>query len=99
VGDEVPVTISNVITVDHPSSELLTWCKQNLKLKNPEYSKKQRMHFWVGNTPEYLYLYETRGGKLILPYGTLYQIRTMRCEEGLTGDGIHMAFPASEKID
>lgn len=58
------------------------------------------MHFWVGNTPEYLYLYETRGGKLILPYGTLHQIRTMRCEEGdLTGDWIHMEFPASEKID
>ena len=71
------VTVSNVITIDNPSAELLTWCKQNLKLKNPEYSKKQRMHFWVGNTPEYLYLYETHGDKLVLPFGVLRNIFPM----------------------
>ena len=68
------ITISNVITIDHPSAELLSWCTKNLKLRNPEYDKKQRMHFWVGGTPEYLYLYEVRGDKLILPYGTLRHI-------------------------
>ena len=35
------------------------------------------MHFWVGNTPEWLYLYEVHGDKLILPYGTLRQIANM----------------------
>ena len=35
------------------------------------------MHFWLGNTPEYLYLYEVRGDKLILPYGVLRNIWSM----------------------
>lgn len=77
MGDEVSITISNVITIDNPSEELLKWCKQNLKLKNPEYAKKQRMHFWVGNTPEWLYLYEIHGDKLVLPYGVLRNIWSM----------------------
>jgi superfamily II DNA or RNA helicase len=71
------ITVSNVITVENPSAELMKWCQQNLKLKNPEYDKKQRMHFWVGNTPQWLYLYETHGDKLILPYGTLRHIAKM----------------------
>ena len=71
------ITVSNVITVENPSTELLTWCQQNLKLKNPEYDKKQRMHFWTGGTPQYLYLYETRGDKLVLPYGVLRNIWSM----------------------
>ena len=77
MGDEVSITISNVITVEHPSPALLTWCTKNLRLRNPEYDKKVRMHFWLGNTPEYLYLYEVRGDKLILPYGVLRNIWSM----------------------
>jgi superfamily II DNA or RNA helicase len=75
------ITVSNVITIDNPSAELLTWCQQNLKLKNPEYDKKQRMHFWTGGTPQYLYLYEIHGDKLVLPYGVLRQIANMFPEE------------------
>ena len=88
------ITISNVITIDSPSAELLKWCKQNLKLKNPEYAKKQRMHFWIGNTPEYLTLYETRGGKLVLPFGTLRSILPM-----VNADEIRTEFQVPEKID
>ena len=94
MGDEVSITISNVITVDHPSAELMKWCRQNLKLKNPEYSKKQRMHFWVGNTPEYLYLYETRGEQLVLPFGVLRNIYPM-----VNVDEIKTDFPVAENID
>jgi superfamily II DNA or RNA helicase len=94
VGDEVSITISNVITIDNPSAELLKWCKQNLKLKNPEYAKKQRMHFWLGNTPEHLTLYEIRGDKLILPFGTLRNILPM-----VDIDGGKMDFPVAEQID
>ena len=71
------ITVSNVITVDNPSRELLSWCTKNLRLRNPEYDKKQRMHFWVGNTPEYLYLYEVHGDQLVLPYGVLRNIWSM----------------------
>ena len=71
------VTISNVITVDNPPTQLMTWCQKNLKLRNPEFDKKVRMHFWVGNTPEFLYLYAVHGYQLVLPYGTLRHILPM----------------------
>ena len=94
------ITISNVITIDNPSAELMKWCRQNLKLKNPEYAKKQRMHFWVGNTPEYLYLYETHGDKLILPYGTLRQLIPLIPEKDGCGNNVYRRdFPVAERID
>ena len=94
------ITVSNVITIDNPSAELLKWCRQNLKLKNPEYAKKQRMHFWVGNTPEYLYLYETHGDKLVLPYGVLRKLITINCEDGGYTDNVFGTdFPVAETID
>ena len=88
------ITVSNVITIDNPSAELLQWCRKNLRLKNPEYTKKQRMHFWVGNTPEYLYLYETHGDKLVLPFGVLRHIMPP-----IHGEGIKASFPIAENID
>ena len=88
------ITVSNVITIDSPSAELLKWCRQHLKLRNPEYTKKQRMHFWVGNTPEFLYLYETHGDKLVLPYGVLRNILPM-----VNADEIKTGFAIPEKID
>ena len=87
------ITVSNVITIDNPSAELIKWCKQNLKLKNPEYTKKQRMHCWVGNTPEYLYLYETHGDKLVLPFGVLRNIIPM-----INTDDLKMDFKVVEKV-
>ncbi len=74
VGETMQITVGNVITVEHPSPELLHWCEKNLTLSNPEYAKKMRMGFWVGNTPKTLCLYEIRGGKLIIPYGCLKEI-------------------------
>ena len=35
------------------------------------------MHFWVGKTPEWLYLYEVHGDKLILPSGVFMKILRM----------------------
>ena len=35
------------------------------------------MHFWVGKTPEWLYLYEVHGDKLILPSGVFTKILRM----------------------
>lgn len=71
------ITVGSTITVEHPSSELVQWCKDNLIISNPNYAKKLRMHVWLGNTPKYLYLYETCGDALILPYGTLRDILPM----------------------
>ena len=87
-------TVSNVITIDNPSTELKRWCQQNLKLRNPEYDKKARMHFWLGNTPECLYLYESHGDKLVLPFGVLRNILPM-----VDIDEEMMDFPVAESIN
>lgn len=68
------VNVANVITVTDPTEELIKWCKDNLILSNPDYAKKRRMGFWVGNTPRYLTLYEVNGNKLIIPFGVLKQV-------------------------
>ena len=65
------VTVSNTLDItDYPAS-VETWCQKNLVMANPEYAKKQRMGFWVGNTPKTISLYEKDGQTLILPFGTL----------------------------
>ena len=71
------VTISNNIKIQNPTTEIIEWCKQNLKIDNPDYAKKVRMGFWVGNTPKHLLLYETHYNTLVLPYGSLKEISPM----------------------
>lgn len=68
------ITLGSTITVEQPSLELVAWCKENLTITNPEYAQKMRMHLWLGNTPRYLALYETRGTTLILPFGVLRRV-------------------------
>lgn len=80
------VTVSNNIRITNPSKEILSWCNQHLKLNNPEYAKKVRMGFWVGNTPKYLFLYEVHGDEVILPYGTLKQIQSLIKDSIVTSD-------------
>ena len=65
------ITVSNTLTVENPTAEMLIWCEKNLSLPNPDYAKKARMHLWLGNTPKTLSLYEQDGNKLILPFGIL----------------------------
>ena len=69
------VSIGATITVENPSQALNDWCEEHLAIPNPEYAKKVRMHFWVGNTPKTLFLYERRGNALILPFGILRDVQ------------------------
>lgn len=71
------VTVGNQLRIENPSEQLLTWCKKQLILSNPEYIKKKRMGFWTGNTPEKLYLFQWDGGTLVLPYGCLRDVLAM----------------------
>lgn len=87
--------ISNNIVIEHPTTELINWCKANLKLSNPEYTKKARMGFWIGNTAKTLYLYETIGDNLILPYGVIDLIPT----ELLSESKIIYNFPNNKAIN
>ena len=65
------IIVGSQLRIKNPSEQLLVWCKQQLILSNPEYIKKTRMGFWVGKTPEKLYLYQWDGDTLVLPYGCL----------------------------
>lgn len=65
------ITIGKQIRVYKPEPELLAWCKKHLVLPNPEYTKKQRMNLWTGNTPKTFSLMEWDGDTLVLPYGCL----------------------------
>ena len=55
------VTISNEIFITSPTPEIVSWARENLVIPNPEYSKKQRMGLWTGNTEKQLYLYYVDG--------------------------------------
>ena len=52
------------------------------------------MHFWLGSTPVWLYLYETHGDQLVLPFGTFRNIIPM-----IDINGVKMDFPVAEKIE
>ena len=69
--------IANRIYVDDPSDEVVAWAKANLKFKNPEFEKKERMGFWTGRTPRELRLFEWDGNTLILPFGVCREIMPM----------------------
>ena len=88
------VTISNNIKIKNPSKEIISWCQTHLKLNNPDYAKKARMGFYLGSTPKFLYLYEIHGDEIILPYGTLKQIKSLIQDAIVTSD-----FKPCESID
>ena len=75
--DHVKTTIGSQIRIHDPDEALMKWAKENLVLPNPEYAKKERMGFWVGDTPKTLSLYEIIKGDLVLPYGVLREIFPM----------------------
>ena len=89
------IEVSNQLTVSNPTDELVNWCKKNLTLSNPEYSRKVRMNLWTGNTPQKISLYETRGKELVLPYGCLSLIP----HDILNQAFVLKEFPPSVEVD
>ena len=71
------VTISNEITIQEPVQDIMDWCKRELVLPNPDYTKKERMGLWVGNTPRTLQLYKINGNSVIVPIGAFQYIFPM----------------------
>lgn len=75
------MTVGNQLRIQEPTADLLYWCKKNMVLANPDYAKKVRMHLWLGNTPQKLYLMQWDGDTLVLPYGCLNTVLSMgECE-------------------
>lgn len=59
------------IVINEPTENLISWCRNNLVIDNPEYHKMISMGRWAGNVPEKIYLYSKNAGSLILPFGCL----------------------------
>lgn len=75
------MTVGNQLRIQEPTADLLDWCKKNMVLANPDYAKKVRMHLWLGNTPQKLYLMQWDGDTLVLSYGCLNTVLSMgECE-------------------
>ena len=75
------MTVGNQLRIQEPTADLLNWCKKDMVLANPDYAKKVRMHLWLGNTPQKLYLMQWDGDTLVLPYGCLNTVLSMgECE-------------------
>lgn len=88
------ITVSNTLTIDNPSAELLVWCSKHMRIANPEYQKKVRMNLWLGNTPKTLCLYEQRETSIVLPFGTLRSLpESVRKNAVFIGD-----FKAAEEV-
>ena len=87
------MTVGNQLRIQEPTADLLDWCKKNMVLANPDYAKKVRMHLWLGNTPQKLYLMQWDGDTLVLPYGCLNTVLSMgECE-------VINDLPSPKKID
>lgn len=66
--------VGNKIYVHEPTQELVNYCKSELVLNNPEYTKKLTMGLWLGNTPQNFALYEKVGNDLVLPFGCIFDM-------------------------
>lgn len=63
------IEVGAKIKVVNPIPEVKQWCRLNLIIDNPDFYKKQRMGKWTGGTPREIFLYETVGDTLYLPFG------------------------------
>lgn len=73
------ITLSNIIQIEEPTSEIIKYCKEKLTVKNPEYNKKVQMGFWTGGTSKYitLYDYDSTTGNIYLPIGCFTDVFEM----------------------
>lgn len=80
------IIISNIIEIDKPTKEILNYCKTKLTVKNPDYSKKVQMGFFVGKTPRYIRLYDIDNDHVYLPIGCFSDIFNMYPNKSLYSD-------------
>lgn len=72
--------VSNEIVIQDPTPEIVQWFEHQLTFANPEYIKKERMGFWVGNTPKTISLMWRRGNQIGIPFGCLKKISERKAE-------------------
>lgn len=68
------IKVNSIIEIIDPTDEVKKYCKNFLKLKNPEIQRKKAMGFWTGNLKRIIYLYTIRNKNIIIPIGCLDDI-------------------------
>lgn len=63
------IILSNVIKIENPTDDVVSYCRSKLTFKNPDYEKKKRMGFYAYGTPKEIKLYNLYDGALYVPYG------------------------------
>lgn len=66
--------VGSMLTITDPTTPVINWIIENLVVPNPEYAKKVRMGFWVGNTPEVLNLFTALDDGFKVPFGCLREL-------------------------
>lgn len=70
--------ISNNIIINDPTTEVISWVKDNLIIDNPTYIQLKRLGkedvIRLKRVEPKLKVYATRGNELILPFGVLYSV-------------------------
>ena len=80
----VPVTLSNGIRIrrDGLPARVINRLRRLAAFRNPEYTKKLRMHYSVWETPRFIELGELEGDELVLPRGCADAALTVLREAG-----------------
>lgn len=68
------ITISNILSIEKPTQDILNYCKENLVFTNPDYVKKKKLGFWVGKIPKSIKLYDIYNNAIYLPLGCFEDI-------------------------
>ncbi len=73
------IIVGSEIIIEQPTKEVINFIAKNTIFKNPEYTKKKRLGFYLGNTPEEIKLYRVIHvtptiKQIIIPYGYLVDI-------------------------
>ena len=87
--------ISSEVEITDYDGVFADWCESNLYVDNPEYNKKLRMGFWVGNTPKRIALYHKNGDKIYIPRGLADEVVKVFPQECLNYAGILIQFKRS----
>lgn len=64
-------SFSNIIELDNIDGATKKLFKEMLTFPNPEWETKQKMGLWMGNTPQYIKLYEDHASVFKIPFGML----------------------------
>ena len=67
-------TVGSQIRIKNPSALIENFIKNKYTIDNPEYAKKERLGFWVGNTSKLIRLFYQNEDNLYVPFGVFSEL-------------------------